>query len=182
MASSLSYYVQTKIAVHPLDRRRGVGYLVRVKKVWGGAALILVALLAPSRLSGQSGERLVLFGDVTYFYPPGHVKNCLLNNQFKRGEPVGFRMNAVNPSTDKRDRATELVVHVTYAGKTVDVPMRDRQNERQPEREFWVAKWVVPDDAPMGIVRYTVTAKDPQGRTGEFKPFEVQASQITIVP
>jgi len=34
----------------------------------------------------------------------------------------------------------------------------------------------------MGIVRYSVTAKDPQGRTGEFKPFEVQASQITIVP
>jgi hypothetical protein len=26
-----------------------------------------------------------------------------------------------------------------------------------------------------------VTAKDSQGRTGEFKPFEVLASQITIV-
>ena len=34
----------------------------------------------------------------------------------------------------------------------------------------------------MGVVRYTVTAKDTQGRTGEFKPFEVQASQLTIVP
>ena len=41
---------------------------------------------------------------------------------------------------------------------------------------------MVPDDARMGIVRYTVTGKDPDGRTGEFKPFEVQASQITIVP
>ena len=167
----------------PLDRLTGLGYLVRVKKPWGCAALILVALLAPSRLSGQSGgDRLILFGDVVYFYPPGHARNCLLNNQFKRGEPVGFRMNAVNPATGKRDRATELVVHLTFAGKAVDVPMRDRQNERQPEREFWVAKWMVPDDAPMGIVRYAVTAKDPQGRTGEFKPFEVPASQITIVP
>ena len=44
-----------------------------------------------------------------------------------------------------------------------------------------MAKWIVPDDAPTGIVRYTVTAKDPQGRTGEFKPFDVEASQITIV-
>ena len=145
--------------------------------------LILVAALAPSPLAGQSGgDRLILFGDVVYFYPPGNARNCLLNNQFKRGEPVGFRMNALNPATGKRDRATELVVHLTFAGKTIDVPMRDRQNERQPEREFWVAKWVVPEDAPMGIVRYTVTAKDSQGRTGEFKPFEVQASQITIVP
>jgi hypothetical protein len=154
-----------------------------VKNLSGCAALILIALLAPSPLSGQAGaDHLVLFGDVTYFYPPGHAKNCLLNNQFKRGEPVGFRMNAINPATGKRDRTTELVVHLAYAGKTLDLPMRDRQNERQPEREFWVAKWVVPDDAPMGVVRYTVTAKDAQGRTGEFKPFEVQASQITIVP
>jgi hypothetical protein len=154
-----------------------------VKTLSACTALILVALLASSRLSGQAGsDHLILYGDVVYFYPPGHPRNCLLNNQFKRGEPVGFRMNAINPTTGKRDRGTELVVHVNYAGRTIDVPMRDRQNERQPEREFWVAKWMVPDDAPMGIVRYTVTAKDPQGRTGEFKPFEVQASQITIVP
>ena len=154
-----------------------------MKKLCGCFALALVAMLAPSPLSGQSGGgRLVVFGDIVYFYPPGQPKNCLLNNQFKRGEPVGFRMNAINPATGKRDRATELVVHLSYAGKAIDVPMRDRQNEKQPEREFFVAKWVVPDDAPAGIVRYTVTAKDPQGRTGEFKPFEVQASQLTIVP
>ena len=73
------------------------------------------------------------------------------------------------------------MVHLTYNGKTLDLPMRDRQNEKQPEREFWVAKWVVPDDAPTGIVRYTVTAKDPRGISGEFKPFDVEASQITIV-
>jgi hypothetical protein len=166
----------------PLDRSNGLGYLVPVKKLTGFAALLLVAMLAPSPISGQANEHLVLFGDIVYFYPPGHAKNCLLNNQFKRGEPVGFRMNAVNPTTGKRDRATELVIHMNYAGKTVDVPMRDRQNEKQPEREFWVAKWVVPDDAPTGIIRYTVTAKDPHGRTGEFKPFDVQASQLTIVP
>lgn len=154
-----------------------------MKKLFGGLALVLVTILAPSHVSGQVPTGgLVLLGDIVYFYPPGTPKNCLLNNQFKRGEPVGFRMNAVNAATGKRDRATELVVHLTFAGKTLDIPMRDRQNERQPEREFWVAKWMVPDDAPMGVVRYTVTAKDPQGRTAEFKPFEVLASQLTIVP
>jgi hypothetical protein len=157
-------------------------YLVTVKSLAAVALLVWIALLAPTPLAGQAtGERLTVYGDVVYFYPPGHPRNCLLNNQFKRGEPVGFRMTALN-ATGKRDRATELVVHVNFAGKTVDVPMRDRQTDRQPERDFWVAKWMVPDDAPMGIVRYSVTAKDPQGRTGEFKPFEVQASQITIVP
>ncbi len=148
------------------------------------AFIAVVAIVATWPLAGQtpsSGDHLVVYGDVTYFYPPGNPRNCILNSRFKRGEPVGFRMTAINPATGKRDRATQLVVHLTYAGKTLDIPMRDRQTEKQPEREFWVAKWMAPDDAPTGIVRYTVTAKDSQGRFGEFKPFEVQASQITIV-
>src|SRR5262249_46885503 len=99
----------------------------------------------------------------------------------KRGEPVGFRMTAINPATGTRDRTTQLVVHLTYAGKTLDLPMRDRQTATTPEREFWVVKWTVPDDAPTGIVRCTVTAKDAQGPTAGFKPFEVLASQVTIV-
>ena len=94
---------------------------------------------------------------------------------------MGFRMTAINPATGRRDRATQLVVHITYGGRTVDVAMRDRQTERQPEREFWIAKWEVPADAPIGAVHYRVTATDPQGRTGEFTPFEVQNSQLTIV-
>ena len=166
-----------------LDRTTRFHYRVPVKHLAGCLAIVCLALVASSSLSGQTtADRLIVFGDIVYFYPPGQPKNCLLNNQFKRGEPVGFRMNAVSATTGKRDRATQLVVHLTYAGQTIDLQMRDRQTESQPEREFWVAKWIVPDDAPTGIVRYTVTAKDQQGRTGEFKPFEVRASQLTIVP
>ena len=144
--------------------------------------MTIVAAASPmSRLPQGSGERLILSGDLAYFFGPGKPLNCTLNNRFKRGDPVGFRMTAINSATGKRDRATQLVVHLTYGGKTIDLPMRDRQTAQQPEREFWVLKWVVPDDAPSGIVRYSVTAKDPQGRTGEWKPFEVEASQLTIV-
>ncbi len=144
-----------------------------------GFTAILMAI--PTPIQQSASERLVLSGDLVYFYPPGNARNCILNNRFKRGEPVGFRMTAINPSTGQRDRSTQLVVHLNYAGKTLDLPMRDRQTAQQPEREFWVMKWIVPDDAPTGIVRYTVTAKDSQGRTGEWKPFEVVASQLTIV-
>jgi len=148
------------------------------------AVLILTILAAASPIPGlaqSSGERLILSGDLAYFFGPGKPLNCTLNNRYKKGDPVGFRMTAINSATGKRDRATQLVIHLTYGGKTIDLPMRDRQTAQQPEREFWVAKWIVPDDAPLGIVRYSVTAKDPQGRTGEWKPFEVEASQLTIV-
>jgi hypothetical protein len=129
--------------------------------------------------SGQG--KLIVYGDMALFQPPGHPDNCILRNRFKRGEPVGWRMFVADPATQKREESAQLVVHLTVAGKPVDIPMRYRATERQPEREFWVAKWVVPPDAPVGIIRYTVTATDKYGRTGEYKPFEVQASQLTIV-
>jgi hypothetical protein len=144
----------------------------------------ILAMLVAMPLAGQSkasSERLILSGDIVYFFGPGKPRNCTMSNRYKRGEPVGFRMTAINPATGKRDRATQLVLHLNYGGKTYDLPMRDRQTVQQPEREFWVLKWIVPEDAPTGIVRYSVTAKDSEGRTGEWKPFDVEASQLTIV-
>jgi hypothetical protein len=156
-------------------------------KYFAVVALVVVAVVAAgSLLSGQNqapagNDRLIVYGDTVLFLAPGVPLSCTHRSQFKRGENIGFRMTAINPATGKRDRATQLVVHLIYAGQTVDVPMRDRQNAQAPEREFWIGKWTVPNDAQTGIVRYSVTAKDPQGRTGEYKPFEVEPSQVTII-
>lgn len=155
------------------------------------AAVVLVAAAAPTLSSAARQTApampapgqgtLIVYGDLALFQPPGHPENCILRNRFKRGDPVGFRMFVADPSTGRREESATLVVHVTAGGRTVDVPMRYRATAAQPERQFWVAKWVVPMDAPVGVVRYTVTATDKYGRTGEFKPFEVLASQLTIV-
>jgi hypothetical protein len=149
-----------------------------------GITVLLAAMGGISLAGGQTpsrSERLVVYGDTVFFIGLGIPKNCTLSNEFKRGDRIGFRMTAINPATAKRDRATEVVVHLTYAGQTFDIPMRDRQTNEQPEREFWIAQWIVPDEAKIGVLRYTVTAKDSQGRTGEFKPFEVDASQLRII-
>jgi len=139
------------------------------------------ALQSPAASANQPRRKLIVYGDTAMFVPPGNPENCLLRNRFKRGDPVGFRMFVADPDTGNREESAQLVVHVNFAGTTQDIPMRYRATAAQPERQFWVAKWVVPQDAPIGIVRYTVTATDKNGRTGEFKPFEVQASQLTIV-
>ncbi|HZM61459.1 MAG TPA: hypothetical protein VFB85_16730 [Vicinamibacterales bacterium] len=153
------------------------------------AIVIAVLVGAQARSAAQSAPappaagqgRLIVYGDIAVFQPPGHPENCILRNRFKRGDPVGFRMFVADPSTGKREESAQLVVHLSVGGRTVDIPMRYRATAAQPEREFWVAKWVVPQETPVGIVRFTVTATDKYGRTGEFKPFEVQASQLTIV-
>jgi len=156
-----------------------------VSKYLAFSVLLAAVVAAGSLVYGQSpatsGGKLNVFGDTVFFIGPGVPGSCSHSSQFKPGDNVGFRMTAINPETGKRDRATQLVVHLTYAGKTIDLPMHDRETEKQPERQFWIAKWPVPADAPTGIVRYTVTAKDPQGRTGEYKPFDVNESQLTIV-
>jgi len=153
-------------------------------------AVVLIGVEKPSVAAFQAAAeqaasrpgRLIVYGDVTLFLgKPGLAGNCALQSRFKRGDPVGFRMTAFDSETGKREPTAEFVVHLTYAGKTQDLPMRYRGTVKQPEREFWVAKWIVPADAPTGIVRYTVTAKDKYGRTGEFKPFVVEDSQVTIV-
>lgn len=146
------------------------------------ALVSLLVIQSPASLAGQAAPtKLVVYGDVAYFWGAGNPMNCVLTSRFKRGEPMGFRITALDPVTGERDRASKLVVHLTYGGTTIDIPMRDRQTDAQPERAFFVAKWVVPADAPLGAVKYTVTATDSKGRTGEFKPFDVQTSQITIV-
>ena len=145
--------------------------------------LVVLATLRGSPAAGQeaSSEKLFLRGDTVLFLGVGIPHSCGHYSYFKRGDRIGFRFTAINPATGTRDRATQLVVHINYRGQTIDLPMRDRQNVKQPERDFWIAEWKVPDDAMTGLINYTVTARDPQGRTGEFKPFDVEPSQITIV-
>lgn len=173
-----------RVAGHRTETGRSLVGMTSHIRLAGAAALALLIIQSASALAGQAAAqhgRLVVYGDTTYFFGLGIPRSCALSSQFKRGEPIGFRMTAIDPMTGARDRATSLVVHLTYAGRTIDIPMRDRETTQQPERTFWVAKWVVPEDAQTGVLRYTVTARDSQGRTGEFKPFDVATSQITIV-
>jgi hypothetical protein len=152
-----------------------------------GFALVIVTGVAFYASAGQAPAEkktgtLILRGDMTYFFGPGKPKNFTLNNVYRRGDPVGWRIEAVDPQTGQHvEPDAQLVVHLNYAGKTQDIPMRWRANDKNPTYQFWVAKWIVPNDAPTGIVHFTVTAKDKYGRTGEYTPFDVEASQLTIV-
>ena len=164
-----------------MQRTRTIALLVGVVLASAFDGGLATAQQSPPAAPAPGTGKLIVYGDVALFQPPGHPENCILRNRFKRGEPVGWRMFVADPATGDREASAQLVVHVNVAGKTIDIPMRYRATEKQPERQFWVAKWIVPDDTPIGIIRYTVTATDKYGRKGEFKPFEVQASQLTIV-
>jgi hypothetical protein len=135
----------------------------------------------PTAVPPAMANKLILYGDIVLFGTKGTPNICTLSNQYKPGQSVGFRMTAIDPLTGKVVDTAELTVHVTLTGKTIDVPMKYRGTGTNPHPGMWTGKWVVPKDAPTGTVKYTVTGKDPQGRTGEFAPFQVQPSELTIV-
>lgn len=133
----------------------------------------------------------MIWGDTAIFINPTDPDNCLLTNRFKRGQRVGFRMTAIDGGTGEVENTATLVAHVTYAGKTVDAPMRWRgaagrsapapRGYLRSPAELWTGFWTVPDDAPIGRISYTVTATDKFGRKAEFTPFSAEASQLVIV-
>lgn len=142
----------------------------------------------PAPQAGHPSGKLVIWGDLADFTRPGAPVRCYATSRFKRGQRAGFRMTAIDGGTGEVEHTAEMVVHVTHAGKTIDLPMRWRgvggfpasEYPRQPT-EMWTGVWEIPADAPIGQVEYTVTAKDRFGRTATFTPFPNRLAQFTIV-
>ena len=156
------------------------------------AAGVCLGMLGSEPIAGQAARtgKLILWADLAMFQPPGHPENCIVKNRFKRGEPAGFRLYAIDGGTGEPETTAQIVVHITYAGKKVDIPALYRgvpntnpaTGQPMPIRSNqWTARWVVPNDAPVGIVRYTATARDKYGRTVEFSPPHGEPSWLTVV-
>jgi hypothetical protein len=45
---------------------------------------------------------------------------------------------------------------------------------------FWTAAWLVPKDYPPGTLNYSIVATSKDLRTGQFQPFNVMPSLLTI--
>ena len=124
----------------------------------------------PEPQPGHPSGKLVIWGDLGDMSRPGTPLRCFNTNRFKRGQRAGFRMTAVDGGSGEVENTAEMVVHLNYAGKTIDIPMRWRgvggfpaaEYPRQPS-EMWTGVWEVPADATIGIFDYTVTAKDRFG-------------------
>jgi hypothetical protein len=156
-----------------------------------GQAAAPQAAAPPPPQAGHPSGKLVIWGDLALFSVPTDPDNCILTNRFKKGQKIGFRMTAHDGGSGEIENSAVLTAHLTYSGRTVDVPMRwrgaagptapaPRGYLRSPV-ELWTGSWTVPNDASTGVLKYTVTATDRFGRTASFTPFSAEASQLTIV-
>jgi len=149
------------------------------------ASVSVLVTLAAQPVAGQGAApgKLAIFADMALFSGNGQPRNCFTMNRYKVGEPAGFRISVIDGATGLPAADAEVVVHLTYAGKTEDVPARYRGPGGRGAviPNLWTAKWVVPAGTPTGTVGLRITAKDKSGRTAEFTPFPNPAAHLTIV-
>ena len=149
----------------------------------GGAEAAPPIVSPPQNAAGtySPSDTLILYGDMAVFWGRGNPENCILKNRYKRGEPVGFRMTAIDPASGSFAEAADIAVKIPVGDRIETLPMRYRGTGEGARPGFWTAKWVVPADAPFGVIRYTVDAQDSQGRTGVWAPYNLDTSMLTIV-
>src|SRR5262249_11543937 len=90
----------------------------------------------PQPQRGHPSGKLVIWGDMANFERPGVPNRCIAQSRYKRGARAGFRMTAIDGGTGEVENTAVLVVHLTYGGKTLDIPMRWRGNTPFPQQEY----------------------------------------------
>ena len=134
--------------------------------------------------SPQVAKNLILSSDMVTG-TGGTVKPaaaCVLDNVYKAGNQVVFRIRVYDPVTGKQmdDKALSSVTvslpdgqsfPATYAGHPATSPLD----------YFWATSWIIPANYPTGTLTYTATATAVDGRTGTFDIFNVAPSLLTVV-
>jgi hypothetical protein len=109
-------------------------------------------------------------------------RSCVLENRFMRNSEMVWRVRVADPATGEYldDKGLTSVQVKLANGQTFDAKYGFHPKD-PPGDGFWTTSWVIPKDAPTGSMQYTIVATDAKGRTGEYKPYNVQSSLPTIL-
>ncbi|MBW7456406.1 hypothetical protein ACFOLF_37240 [Paenibacillus sepulcri] len=119
-------------------------------------------------------SELVVLGDIV-----SQNAGCVLQNRFTVGDGIVFRMKALNPITGMLAENATLQVHLG-TGEVLDMQLGQHPPDAPVGEMFWSVNYKVTDATPKGTLSYYVTAETPTMK-GEYKPFQVVPSLITIV-
>ena len=160
---------------------------------WFSKALGIIALLVLLILGmtgsgfGAPGPSLVIQAD-TVLGPKNlkqdeiAAKTCVAWSRFARNEQIVWRIRVFDPATGRpMDEKPMEAVSVLLADGTILKTRYGPHPARDATDHFWTTSWVIPSNYPTGTLRYKITARTIDGRLGEFMPFNVASSLVTIV-
>jgi cell division protein FtsB len=111
-------------------------------------------------------------------------EGCMLQNAYLNdGErKATFRVRVYDPSTGEQmgEDALESVVVSLSDGQSFDLSWGPHPPDTENDF-FWTYGWEIFAGYPAGNVGYTITATALDGRTGEFEPFNVAPSLLTVL-
>ena len=102
---------------------------------------------------------------------------CVLSSRFTVGDKIVFRMNAKDPITNEQIKDAELTVKLS-TGEELEMEYGPHSDDE--DGSFWTAAYPITEETPTGTLEYSVTAEHGDSK-GEFKPFNVAPSLVTIV-
>lgn len=150
-----------------------------MKKTISLFALLLVTMVVLIACNNNSGEKeaaaekdigsLVITGDTVT-----EQGGCVLASRFSPGDKIIFRNNVLDGLTNEQVKDAKVQVHLS-TGETLDM-----KYGKHGDDNFWVVAYPVTKDTPTGTLDYSVTAEYKEQK-GEFKPFNVAPSLLTIV-
>jgi hypothetical protein len=136
----------------------------------------------------DAAANLIVFGDIVGTgrnYPEDQqsLRSCVNSSRFPRNSQMVWRMRVIDPKTGEQmdDTMLEKVEVVLSDGQVFAMEYGPHPPEPNPPRDYyWTVPWLVPKDYPTGTLSYTVVATGTDGRSGEFKPFDIPPSLPTI--
>lgn len=95
---------------------------------------------------------------------------------------IHWRARVYDPQTGELMGEEDLAsVEVQLAnGETVSMHYGSHPPDDPTGEFYWTGSWVIPVDHATGTLNYTVVAESTDGRTGEFAPFKVKPSLLTV--
>lgn len=111
------------------------------------------------------------------------AKSCTLNNKFQKNEQIVWRAKVVDPVTGKNMGTDEMSkVQVKLGdGKVLDAKFGPHPKD-PPGDAFWTASFTVPENYPVGTLKYSIEAASKDGRSGQFVTFDIATSALQILP
>ena len=105
---------------------------------------------------------------------------CVLQNQYKRGEAVAWRIRVLNPDGTVADNKVLKSVDVEL-GNGQRLPAHFGGHGMPATDYFWSLNWVIPGDFPTGSLGYKVHATMGDGSVVTWQPFTRDSTQLTVV-
>ncbi len=130
---------------------------------------------APNVGASANSRILVVSGDSV-----SATEGCVATSDYQRGSMIVFRAQVHTMAGHLAAPTDKVVVHLSNG---MNLPMMDIHHPLPGKPMYWVATWVIPMNAKLGTLSYTITATNPKnGVHGSYAPFPAPTALPTIVP